>query len=85
MRRTGVSTASDRLFVVRFLGQTVACEHPAHAAAVQRASDIFSGLDTTEYSPEELDQLTAVLIRYGHSKPAEVLAERATLIRHMGS
>ena len=85
MQRTGVSTASDRLFVVRFLGQTVACEHPAHAAAVQRASDIFSGLDTADYSPDELDLLADILVRYGHSKPAKVLAERANLMRRMGS
>ena len=57
-------------FVIRFLGEEIACSSPRDAAALQRASDILTDLAPGNVSSDERAELTVALLRYERYRAA---------------
>jgi hypothetical protein len=64
---------AEHEFEVSLAGYMVGCESLADAVAIKAANDILTGEDPTPYSPEQLKPITAVLLRYGFCRVAELL------------
>jgi hypothetical protein len=61
---------ATRNYAVRFLGQSIECQSPQDAAALQRASDILSDLAPLDFNSEERAELTVAMFRYGQYRAA---------------
>jgi hypothetical protein len=71
MLRNGAVVAHE--FEVSLAGHPVGCETLSDAVAIKTANDILMGEDPTPYSPEQLEPIAAVLMRYGFYRVAELL------------
>ena len=65
---------TNRLFVVHFQSELISCDSPDDAIAITTANDILRGRIEREFTPEKLNRLAGVLIRYGRDAEAETLS-----------
>jgi hypothetical protein len=68
-----VGSARD-VFVAMFNGCSIACGSVDDASAINAADEIFRRRTECDYTPQQLERLAAVLIRYGRDAEAETLS-----------
>jgi uncharacterized small protein (DUF1192 family) len=62
-------------------GWMVECVSIEDAVSVKNADAFISGRETNIYSPAELDEMAAILRRYGRKSAAEMLTGQASRMR----
>lgn len=64
-------------FGVRFLGETLQCLSPHHAATIKSADEILAGVASVSRTADELAEMAEMLIRYGQIREAQIFGHWA--------
>lgn len=71
-------------FGVQFLGQSIECLSPYHAAAIKDADEILAGVASVSRTADELAEMAEMLLRYGRLREAQVFGYWAKRRRNDG-